>query len=192
MSVRRWTCLRNSGHGVATHERNVAAEQHPIEAGQHAAHIVRPLTKRPLAAGALMRYCFLVRDLLKILRREVAKTPGVELALLFGSAATGTLRPDSDVDVAVLLDRDWPLAAELALQARLSRSVGREIDLIRIDHASTLLKWHMAREAVLIYAERPQCYSRFRSQAALEYMDFAPQHERALELFRRRLTRERT
>jgi predicted nucleotidyltransferase len=55
----------------------------------------------------------------------------VAAAYLLGSAATGRLRPDSDVDIAVLpVRRDELLLAErLSLTAELGRMVGREVDL---------------------------------------------------------------
>jgi uncharacterized protein len=55
----------------------------------------------------------------------------VAAAYLLGSAATGRLRPDSDVDIAVLpVRRDALLLGErLSLTAELGRMVGREVDL---------------------------------------------------------------
>jgi predicted nucleotidyltransferase len=55
----------------------------------------------------------------------------VAAAYLLGSAAEGQLRPDSDVDVAVLPSSTdgLPLAARMSLAAELSRIAGREVDL---------------------------------------------------------------
>ena len=59
------------------------------------------------------------------------------------------MRPDSDVDVGIVPNEDGPsLAEELALQAELSRACGREVDLVRLDHADLLLRWEVARDGV--------------------------------------------
>ena len=114
--------------------------------------------------------------------------PPMRLALLFGSAATGILRPDSDIDVAILPgDASLSLAAELALQAELSRAVGREVDLVRLDHAPTLVKWQVAKNGIPLLAADGVVLSRFLATTAGEYFDFAPALERAQERFRRRL-----
>lgn len=55
----------------------------------------------------------------------------VAAAYLLGSAAEGRLRPDSDVDIAVLpvATHGLPLADRLSLAAELSRIAGRELAL---------------------------------------------------------------
>ncbi len=126
-------------------------------------------------------------ELLARLGAVLAARGGLRLAVLFGSGATGRLRPDSDLDVAV-----WPLspAAELddlSLQSELTLEAGREVDLVRIDHASTLLKWQIAKNAVSILEASPGELARFRAYAASEYADFAPTFEHHAERFRRRL-----
>ena len=47
--------------------------------------------------------CFQIISLLKA-------EQGLKLAIVYGSAASGTMRPDSDVDLALLFDQ--PLSAE--------------------------------------------------------------------------------
>lgn len=55
----------------------------------------------------------------------------VAAAYLLGSAAEGRLRPDSDVDIAVLplSPKSLQLSERLTLAAELSRLAGREVDL---------------------------------------------------------------
>ncbi|MFW5876396.1 MAG: type VII toxin-antitoxin system MntA family adenylyltransferase antitoxin [Myxococcota bacterium] len=127
-------------------------------------------------------------ELLERLRRVLGEGPPLRLALLFGSATRGTLRPESDVDVAVLpADAALTLADELALQARLSKAAQREVDLVRLDRASSLLRWRVAREGVELVANPPFELSRFRAAAAIEHADMLPQLQHAQEIVRRRL-----
>ena len=70
---------------------------------------------------------------------------GVEVAILFGSAAKGRLRPDSDIDIGILPSPDRVLGfdEELALAAELDKMLGGEVDLVRLDTASTLLRFEV-------------------------------------------------
>lgn len=129
-----------------------------------------------------------VSELIERLQRVLDAGPPLRLALLFGSAARGALRPDSDIDVAVLpADPALTLADELALQARLSKASQREVDLVRLDRASSLLRWRIAREGVGLWAHPPFELPRFRAAAAIEHADMLPQLQHAQELVRRRL-----
>ena len=116
----------------------------------------------------------------------LARAP-LRLAVLFGSAATGRQRPDSDLDVAILPITHGAEIDDLSLQSALTLGAGREVDLLRIDHASTLLKWQIAKSAVCLLEAAPGEFARFRARAAAEYADFAPTFERHAEHFRRRL-----
>lgn len=62
---------------------------------------------------------------------------------LFGSAAADALRPDSDVDVAVLTDdprRRIPPLERWALQQALGRRVRRDVDVVDLRAATTVLQ----------------------------------------------------
>jgi predicted nucleotidyltransferase len=121
------------------------------------------------------------------LRTALAEGPELRLAVLFGSHATGRARADSDVDVALCFVRaDVSLADELDLQLVLERAVGRTVDLVRLDEASTLVRWQIATCGVPIVAREHE-WPRFQARAASEYADFRPAFEAAAERFRRRL-----
>ncbi len=114
--------------------------------------------------------------------------PPLRLAVLFGSAAAGKLRADSDVDIAILpAGADLLLREELDLQVALARACEREGDLVRLDRASTLVRWEVARSGMPLWTSGPDEFSRFVAEAASEYLDFAPAYARAAEAFRRAL-----
>jgi predicted nucleotidyltransferase len=120
--------------------------------------------------------------------RPVLEGRSLRLAVLFGSAARDALRPDSDVDIAMLpTSPDLALAEELALQAVLERAAGRTVDLVRLDRSTVLVRWRVAREGVPLLAEPAREWPRFVAQAGIEHADFAPTYARAAERFRRRL-----
>jgi predicted nucleotidyltransferase len=112
----------------------------------------------------------------------------LRLAVLFGSAARGSLRDDSDIDVGIVpSDPQITLNEELALQADLERAFGRRVDLVRLDRASVLLRWRAAREGVPLVAEPRHEWPRFVARAGIEHAELAPLYARAAEGFRRKL-----
>lgn len=68
------------------------------------------------------------------LRAAFRTEPNVRLAILFGSTARGDDGPSSDVDVLVHVRRQSRLRT-LELEDRLSRSIGRPVELIRLSDA---------------------------------------------------------
>jgi predicted nucleotidyltransferase len=102
---------------------------------------------------------------------------GVEVAILFGSAASGKLRPDSDIDIdiGILLapDRVLDFASELTLATELEQVLGREVDLVRLDEASTLLRFEASQGRCLVEA-RPGAFADFVARALLEHEDLRP------------------
>ncbi len=128
---------------------------------------------------------------LSCLRQALRIGPAPRLAVLFGSATTGRLRPSSDLDVAVLasgaqVNEAW----ERELFGRLAAAVKRDVDLVRLDTGSTLLRWQVASHGVLLHEESPGEFARFRARAAAEYADFAPAFAHHGEIFRRRLIKQ--
>jgi predicted nucleotidyltransferase len=132
-----------------------------------------------------------VESLIAALEGACRSGPPLRLAVLFGSFAVGRPRSGSDVDVAIVPeDEGLALSDELALQVQLARACGREVDLVRLDLASTLVRWQVARHGRLIAEGRRGEFHRFRASAASDYIDFAPALERAGERFRRRLVED--
>ena len=79
--------------------------------------------------------------------RLLAADERIEAAYLLGSAAQGRLRPESDVDIAVMPARDKSLNAveRCLLAASLSLELGREVDLGLLSSANLVY----ARQAIL-------------------------------------------
>lgn len=125
------------------------------------------------------------------LRAALGARPRLLLAVLFGSASSGRDRADSDIDVAILAGPgglDDP--SELSLSRALALAGRANVDLIRIERASTLLRWQIATTGVLLVEGSPGTFARFRAQAASDYIDFGPALAHYGEIFRRRLIRQ--
>lgn len=63
--------------------------------------------------------------------RELFQThQSIKLAILFGSVAKGTARPDSDIDLAIDLGCPMSLEEKMELIADIAMLTGRPVDLI--------------------------------------------------------------
>lgn len=100
-------------------------------------------------------------------------------ALLYGSQATGTAGPLSDVDVAVWLDpaldggARWRLMLELT-QAACEALGTDEVQVVVLNDAPPLLRHRAIRDGIRLVDHDPLWRIRMETQAVLEYFDTAP------------------
>ncbi len=98
-------------------------------------------------------------------------------AYLFGSAARGEMRPDSDVDIAVLYRTMPPATLEgsgVGLAGALEDHLHKQVDLIVLNRASPDLVHRILRDGLLIFDRHPELRVRFEVQARNEYFDIKP------------------
>jgi len=65
---------------------------------------------------------------------RMLESAGATEAWLFGSVARGEERPDSDIDLLVIFDREIFLFDRMDLADQLSRLAGRKVDLLTKIH----------------------------------------------------------
>ncbi len=109
----------------------------------------------------------------------------VELAVLFGSRASGRVHTGSDVDVGVIpLDAALSLHDELKLASTLSAATGAEVDLVRLDVDDALLGREVARTGFALYERTPGAFASYRARAMSVWIDMnetlAPYREHLL------------
>lgn len=117
------------------------------------------------------------------LQSFMADRADVQLALLFGSAARGVARPDSDLDVAVLgqhLDL-------LTLAADLSQAAGCEVDVVDLTQAGYPLLQALLRDSIVLHQGRPGAAAAWRTRAILETETDRPWFERMRDAYLKRL-----
>ena len=111
----------------------------------------------------------------------------MRLAFLFGSAATRGPDAARDLDVAVSFAQPLSLLQQCALCAQIEPIVGREIDMVDLDSASTLLRWEVVRSGIVLAARDRRDLVDFRARVPLEYFDLQPFLEREADGLRRAL-----
>lgn len=106
-----------------------------------------------------------------------ARSRGVVCVYLFGSVARGTAHGRSDVDVAVLLERDPPATlagSAVSLGGELERHLGRPVDLVVLNRASVDLVHRVLRDGLVVFDPRPRERIQFEVRARNAYFDLKP------------------
>ena len=128
-----------------------------------------------------------------LLTRRLAALPEVRLAYLFGSRVKGSARPDSDLDIAILVD-DRLAAGPGEINRTIRRLAGRlsgeipseSLDVVLLNTAPALLRHRVLREGLLLHARSDTERVRFAIRAIRDYQDMEP---RLAEHRRRRIAR---
>lgn len=122
---------------------------------------------------------------LKVLGQE----GNVELAFLFGSEGRGSARKESDVDIAILLKRlpmpEKRLALRLGFSEKLNKIFGKEVDVVILNTAGSILKYQVTRHGKVLFERRKGLAKKFRINALKEYFDFLPTFNFHYERLRR-------
>lgn len=84
-------------------------------------------------------------------QKILCEEPDLKLAIIYGSAATGKMRADSDVDIALLFDRPLNTEKKMEIIARLERELKREVDLVDLFSLNgTILQQILTRGRLLV------------------------------------------
>lgn len=119
-----------------------------------------------------------VRSAIAAIRSVLERDPRVRLAMLFGSLAAGRVRPDSDLDIAILADR--PLSAELKAEwiDALAAATGRPVDLIDLRTAGEPLLGQVLKGQRLV--GDAALHGEWIARHLVEQADFLPYRRRIL------------
>jgi predicted nucleotidyltransferase len=118
----------------------------------------------------------------------LAAHPAVNLAYLFGSAASGHMTPLSDVDIALItaprLSPHDRLKLELAVADALAQHCGlANADVRVINEAPVMLRGQVVTEGRLLFARDEVARVEFETRTRSEYFDFLPSAEQLREAF---------
>ncbi|GKW23593.1 nucleotidyltransferase domain-containing protein [Pectobacterium polonicum] len=87
-------------------------------------------------------------EIVSTLKKQI---PDIRMVYLFGSQATGNARADSDIDIAIMATRTLAPVERWELSNQLAKAMGRDVDLVDLLQASTVLKMEIVRNGKLLY-----------------------------------------
>jgi predicted nucleotidyltransferase len=96
---------------------------------------------------------------------------GLDALYVYGSEASGELRPDSDLDIAILARRPPAGLEHLALQTELTALLGREVDLIILDEVSPILAMQVLRKGHRLVSNDPTRAGEVEARLFSQYAD---------------------
>lgn len=114
--------------------------------------------------------------LLEVLDESV---PGISTAILFGSLARGTARPDSDLDIAIDIGRPLSMEEKIALIDALALRTGRPIDLVDLRVIGEPLLGQVLRHGRRLRAS-DRTWGELYARHIYESTDFLPYRNRIL------------
>jgi len=111
---------------------------------------------------------------IKRLKKVFKNYPEIEAVYLFGSAATGRLHRESDIDLAIYPGTPGLRRQKLSILTELARIGFCNVDLVFMDENDIVLQYEAIRQNIIAYQssgfDRGTTYSRVVRQ----YLDFYP------------------
>lgn len=114
----------------------------------------------------------------------LATHPGIELAYVFGSVASGRARPDSDLDVAVQSSQPLDSAMRMQLIEEFALATGRPVDLIDLHTVGEPLLGQILKHGQRIVGSNT-LHAELLARHVYAMEDFMPYVTRMLEERRR-------
>jgi uncharacterized protein len=98
-----------------------------------------------------------------------ARIPGTVAVYLFGSQARGDGAQDADIDLAVLAEGKLDPVVRWTLQEDLAANAYRQVDLLDLRQASTVMRVRVLQDAVVLLDVRPSERIAFETTALSAY-----------------------
>jgi predicted nucleotidyltransferase len=103
--------------------------------------------------------------------QRLSRTFHLRLMVLFGSSARGRSRPDSDLDIGVLVGDNLSAARRTKLWGMLCRLFQAEVDLTVLNHSDPLLGYQVACEGIVLFETEPDAWETWKSYAMRRFWD---------------------
>ena len=119
------------------------------------------------------------------IRSVLERHPGTDLAILFGSFATGRVRSDSDLDAAVDVGRLLTVEEKIKFMGDLALEIGRPVDLVDLNSVGEPLLGHIVTRDRRLMGSDTRYAELFRRHL-FDQADFMPYRSRILAERRQR------
>jgi predicted nucleotidyltransferase len=115
-----------------------------------------------------------------------ARFPEIQAVYLFGSAATGWIHAESDLDLAIFSSPSI-YHQKLDILTELARHGFCDVDLIFLERADIVLRYEAIRLNRLVYATPEFDRGELYSNVVRQYLDFLPYLEVQRKAYKRRM-----
>nr|MBF0222727.1 nucleotidyltransferase domain-containing protein [Desulfobulbaceae bacterium] len=117
-----------------------------------------------------------------IIREICDRQPVIIAAYLFGSRAKGDFRPESDIDLAVLLDHNSKSSFDLlSFINEVERETRLRADVVILNNAGEVLKYQVRKYGQLLYDRIPNIRKKFEIGSRKYFEDFLYLHKKYSE-----------
>ena len=124
---------------------------------------------------------------LSVLAEVFGRYPDIQAVYLFGSHATGTVRKDSDLDLAVVPRSGAAREKKLEILTDLARIGFDDIDLVFLDTGDMVLKYEAVRHNRLVYQAADFDRGTMYSNVVRQYLDLKPYLDVQRRAYRERI-----
>lgn len=116
-----------------------------------------------------------------------AQYPEVQAVYLFGSAATGRMHAESDLDLAIVPRPETGAVPKLAILADLARAGFCRVDLVTLDTNDIVLKHEAVRHNRLVYRAADFDHGAYFSKITRQFLDFRPYLDVQRQAYKQRM-----
>jgi hypothetical protein len=106
--------------------------------------------------------------------RVISRYPSVQAVYLFGSHAEGRIKPDSDIDLALVGPCNELQKDKLNILSDFVAEGLDRVDLVLLDGADPILRFEAVHHNCLIYARSDFDHGGYFSRSLREYFDLEP------------------
>jgi len=106
-------------------------------------------------------YIQLMDEIQQIIKDILSTEERIKLCILYGSAASGRLRKDSDIDIAIAGDVLFSREYLVDLQLTLSRRLCREVDIVDMKNLEGLILSEILRKGKVLIKKDTGLYAEF-------------------------------
>ncbi|NMB27790.1 MAG: nucleotidyltransferase domain-containing protein [Tissierellia bacterium] len=110
-------------------------------------------------------------DIIKKCKSILMDYEDIIFAYIFGSYVQGKMRADSDIDIAIYLEKKMDIETYLEIKMHLSDACKREVDLIVLNDAISLLKYQIYKNNILLFTRDKTIETRYKVKTLFEYSD---------------------
>jgi predicted nucleotidyltransferase len=113
-----------------------------------------------------------MKEVFEKIKNFLEKDPNILFALAFGSAVTGKLTPESDIDVAIYVKEPLSGYELLSLMQKLSSLVKKEVHIVVLNDATPLLRHQVMKNRKELFIKDFLTYSKFREKTIDDYQEY--------------------